>query len=126
MPSIDLKLEGDDRRPDPGPAMASYREMISPGDIHIVRGSLWDCFGECMREISAAFVVRLCRSKGGWFPFTKAELDAMDAAGSFCWNGLDRPEWIYDLGDGRYSVTNEFVRVAARSKPAPAEREVPR
>jgi hypothetical protein len=92
---------------------------VTPDDIEIVHGIIWNSFGRYEAEVSAAFIVRLCREKGGWLPFTKAELDAMDARGSFHFNGLDRPEFIEHHPDGTMTVTKAFVIRCAKAGRSP-------
>jgi hypothetical protein len=96
---------------------------ITPDSIALHDGLTWDTFGKLETEISASFIVRLCRRKGGWFSFTRAELDAMDRRGRFHWNGLLDPPgmWVVDRGDGTFEVTEAFVcRVATATAPEPA------
>ena len=47
---------------------------IRPQHIN-TESHFWDAFGHNETEVSALYVVRLCQAKGGWMPFTKAELD---------------------------------------------------
>lgn len=54
----------------------------------------WNSFGHMETEVSARLIVKLCQKKGGWTPFTQAELDKMDASGNFVFNGLDTLDFL--------------------------------
>lgn len=63
-------------------------------------------FGKQEAEVSANWIVRFCKDRGGWKPFIKESLDAY-AKEDFWFNGLDK-EFIIKQ-DGLYYITHEFV-----------------
>ena len=71
-------------------------------------------FGIDKTGISADFIIRLCQQKGGWYPFTKQEIDAFSEE-DFWFNELrikDREEayqYIVLGEDGMYRVTHRFI-----------------
>jgi hypothetical protein len=67
-------------------------------------------FGKVETEVSALFILRLMREKGGWVPFRLDELDELDKWGLYLWNGLDNPHWITAHRNGTFEVTAAFVR----------------
>lgn len=85
------------------------KSAIKPHDIPTTGWDWCDTFGKTEREISAAYVLQLSQRKGGWIPFTQAELDAMEPSGHFHWNGLDRPKWIQKNKGGTFEVTAAFI-----------------
>jgi hypothetical protein len=95
--------------------MGVLKDRILPADVPHDWRSLMGTFGSCEREISASFVIRLMVAKGGWVPFRKEELDAMEKSGRFAWNGLDVPKWIKANEDGTFEVTDGFIAKAMSS-----------
>ncbi|MBP9822120.1 MAG: hypothetical protein KBC81_01590 [Candidatus Pacebacteria bacterium] len=100
---------------------------IQPSDVDTAE-HFWGAFDHNETEISAKWIVRLCRSRGGWLPFTREEIEAFYSASgrfkNFCFNRLINPGtafsirtgpylagggWIVRDGDGLHHVTHDFV-----------------
>lgn len=115
---------------------------IKPADIDAT-WHLYEAFGHMETEKSAMCVVRLCQEKGGWFPFTLEEIEAVyQRAGckGYYFNRLVEPEliainaaqvfggampqtkpvgggWLVKGADGKYHVTEDFVKRCHKSRP---------
>ncbi len=82
----------------------------------------FDAFGNVETDISARHIVGLCKKRGGWFPFTKEEIEGYSRQ-SDCFNLLtshnpnDKNSYIILGHDGRYRVTHEFIAVCFKSSP---------
>lgn len=91
--------------------------IVKPEDI-VLKGHLWDAFGNMEKEVSAHRLVRFAQERGeGWKPFTKEEIDAFeqkvvkDPRSHFSFNGLDYGDdtaFIVKKGD-LYHFTSTFV-----------------
>jgi hypothetical protein len=97
-------------------------------------GHFWDAFDHAETEISARYIVRLCKEKGGWYSFTLEEIEEFyNKSGyqNFSFNRLIHPEnafsitkgpyltgggWIVKK-NGQYFVTDEFIRRCHESAP---------
>ncbi len=116
---------------------------IQPKDIN-AKGHFWDAFDNVETEVSARYIVRLCQEKGGWSPFTREEIEKFyQRSGyvNFCFNRLVDPEmvplslvrafagcreplvpmgggWVILGEDGKYRVTEDFIRRCHKSSPA--------
>ena len=131
--------------------MTTYRVVIHERDFpiqpdHIATpkgGHFWNAFDNTETEISARYVVRLCQRKGGWYPFSYDEIEALyNEAGyrNFAFNRLIEPGmafyiqkgrvpegggWIIEQ-EGQYFVTDDFILRCYKSSPvdvATAERK---
>lgn len=115
--------------------------LPSPAEIDTSQ-HFWDSFGQVEREISARWIVRLCQLHGSWRPFTFGELqefyasrlrskshdrgftfNGLDASGYYTFRRGDRifvstPQYIEVDKDGRYRVTEAFIRACYESSPA--------
>ncbi len=95
---------------------------IEPVHIHS-EAPLWDAFGNMETEVSARFIVRLCQAKGGWFPFTKEEIDVQSRE-DYRFNRLiefgsrDERNLVILGDDNQYRVTHEFIARCFRSSPS--------
>ncbi|OHA17843.1 MAG: hypothetical protein A3H57_02275 [Candidatus Taylorbacteria bacterium RIFCSPLOWO2_02_FULL_43_11] len=73
---------------------------IQPSDINIGPDfeHFFDAFGNMETEVSAYYVVRLCQKKGGWFPFSQAEIEEVYQASGhqdgFIFNRLVDPQAV--------------------------------
>ncbi len=124
------------------PGLDSFE--IQPKDINADR-HLWDAFNNMETELSAGYIVRMCQERGGWFPFTQEEIEEFYHRSSghtgFCFNRLVEPEmiprslarafaghfsplvpmgggWVVLCADGKYRVTEDFIRRCHKSSPA--------
>ncbi len=104
------------------PASREMSLTIAPSDINTQR-HFWNAFGHMETETSACWIVRLMQEKGGWVPFTHAELIAFYTAPgrrpvgeSFHFNGLIQSGYILQAGDV-YQVTPVFVAKCYSSSP---------
>lgn len=101
--------------------------QIQPDDIDTPPGGhFWGAFDNTETEVSARYVVRLCKRKGGWHPFSHDEIERFyNESGhrGFSFNRLIRPGtafyilkgrvlegggWIIEI-DGLYYVTDDFI-----------------
>lgn len=98
---------------------------IAPADIP--DEPLWDCFGHSETEASAAWILRLCRERGGWVAFTREEIEAVYSRSGkyrhYTFNRLVNHDYTYGAGerkkagggwvvfgeDGKYRVTMNFI-----------------
>lgn len=120
----------------------STRHKIKPKDINTSQ-HFFDAFDNTETEISAGYIVRLCQKKGGWFPFTKNEIEAFYRESgnvNFTFNRLIEPEmvppslarafaghhdtpvpkgggWVVNI-NGMYHVTDDFIVRCFKSSPA--------
>ena len=97
---------------------------------------LYDAFGNRETEISAGYIVRMLQEKGSWDPFTNEEIEEFYTKSGhtdgFTFNALIEPlterlfdgrthtvggGWIIQRPDGKFEVTEEFVRKAFESSP---------
>ena len=97
--------------------MGLIKGRIAPADIvpDDREFHLFETFGRMEREGAARVIVCLCRDKGGWVPFTKAELDARCRGRHFAWEGLDDPTLVLPGPDDTFEVTDLFVWKCARA-----------
>lgn len=60
-----------------------------------VKDHLWNAFDHYETEVSAAYIVRLCYERGGWYPFSREDIERVyQAAGHkdrFTFNALITP-----------------------------------
>lgn len=93
---------------------------IKPSDIDATK-HFFDAFGSTETEISAGHIVVFCQRRGGWSPFTQAEINAhyykQTGHANFCFNSLDTSGYIVKDGD-IYRVTHEFVATCFASSPS--------
>jgi hypothetical protein len=109
---------------------------IQPKDIKTTLGlHFFDAFDNSETEVSAKWLVRLAQEKGGWFPFTREEIEAFYNKGGhkgFWFNRLVEAErtrrnpWseaYYDGGgwiikeDDFYFFTDDFIKRCHKSSP---------
>ena len=74
---------------------------------------LFDRLGNSETEISAYYIVKMCRLKADkWLPFSKNDIEAVYAASGhkdgYTFNQLIRHNWIIEE-NGQFYVTNKFV-----------------
>lgn len=84
---------------------------IKPSDIDTGK-HFWGAFGNSETEVSANYIVRLCLQKGGWFPFTREEIEELYQRfgyKDFWFNRLTEEKFIILNADNKYYVTKEFV-----------------
>jgi len=84
---------------------------IQPVDIDIGR-HFFDAFGNFETEVSALYIVLLCREMGGWKPFSMEQIEEVyRRAGhrdGFLFNYL-LPIFVMRGEDDLYRVTDEFI-----------------
>jgi len=101
--------------------------IIKPRDIN-TSNHFWNAFGNMETEVSAWYIVKLCQEKGGWKPFTKAELDKISGE-NFWFNRLSpynpnhkpkplagSPIYIIEIDD-KYHVTALFIAKCYAASP---------
>lgn len=112
---------------------------IQPKDISL-ENHFFEAFDHTETEVSARHIIRLCQQRGGWFPFTKDEIEAVynkAGHGGFTFNRLIHPEmvpdsmvtvfaggysprhpvgggWIIEK-EGKFFVTDDFIRRCHKS-----------
>ena len=89
---------------------------------HINTGKhFWDAFGRMEPEISASWVVMLCKELKSWKPFSFEELMAFyrgkGMKDDFSFNGLLEKGFIVLMEDQKYHITHEFVSRCFLSSP---------
>ena len=86
---------------------------IQPDQIDTPQGGhFWDAFGNSETEVSARYVVRLCQEKGGWYPFTREEIEEFyNKSGhqNFWFNWLVHPGTAYSITGGSYQVGGGWI-----------------
>ncbi|HRY62520.1 MAG TPA: hypothetical protein P5056_02000 [Candidatus Paceibacterota bacterium] len=95
---------------------------IRPKHINTKR-HFFSAFGRAEPESSAALIVRLCQTRGGWLPFTQEEIDGFIGKDFYFHDlcGFDHrnPGNMVILGDDdKYRVTHEFIVRCFQSSPA--------
>lgn len=131
---IDMMSPQTDRREDY--VMPSYavikdgRHEIMPYAIPDTFEHLWNAFDENETEISAAYLLRLARTRGNWRPFTFEDINSLYRAcrksktAVFTFNRLVEPgmhygmpgeRWLVGGGwivlkNGLYYFTDDFIR----------------
>ena len=85
-------------------------ESPQPNDID-TSSHLWSTFGHRETEITAKWIVRLCKKRGtGWAPFTREEINEFyTPSDGFWFNGLLNDVWLADV-NGQIDILPEFVR----------------
>lgn len=85
---------------------------ISPMDISIDK-HFWGAFGNYETEISARWIVRFCRERKSWRPFTRRDLtdfyiNTMGRKESVWLNGLDDEKYLTEKADNK---GNSWIKV---------------
>ena len=99
---------------------AGKEYLIQPHHIN-AQGCFRDAFGDGETENSARSIVGLCQKNGGWFPFTKKEINQDDSCFfkfnglSKCKNPMDQRNYVILGEDGKYRVTHEFIASCFKS-----------
>ena len=95
---------------------------ITPDDIKITRGHLWDAFDEYHTEVSARWLVEFAQTRGdGWKPFTFDQIESFYGKSgyrNFQFNNLIVRGFIKQNGD-TLSYTEEFIARCYRSATKP-------
>jgi hypothetical protein len=112
---------------------------IQPDHIYTPPGGhFWNAFDHSETEVSARYIVRFCKERGGWYSFTREEIEAFyNKSGyqGFEFNRLVHPGPAYSITrgryqagggwvvekDGQYFVTDDFIRRCYRSAPKDPE-----
>lgn len=83
---------------------------------------LFDAFDHSETEISAGWIVRLCKELGSWGPFTQAQLDEFyhrwrPKTEGFHFNRLIHHGGWVEFDDDGYHVTDDFIARCFKSRP---------
>lgn len=93
---------------------------IKPGQVDATK-HFYDSLDHNETEVSAHYIVLLCQEKGGWFPFTKEEIESVytrrGPGDGFWFNRLISEFWIIEK-DNKYHITQAFVDRVYKSSPA--------
>jgi len=97
----------------------NVRCPVKPRHIN-TKAYFWDAFGNTETDVSANYIVQFCQKKGGWYPFTKKEIDdfyqSIGHTDGFTFNHLIDDGWVVENA-GVYRVTLEFVARVWASSP---------
>lgn len=105
--------------------MSRISDAVPPSAIDTSR-HFWNAFDNSETETSALWIVRLCQERGGWEPFTVADIEALYherfPRGRFHLNRLtdaraDGP-LIAKNEEGLYEVSDDFIYRCYRSSPS--------
>lgn len=78
----------------------------------------YEAFGNMETETSARLLVKFAQSRGGWFSFTKPEIDAFSKE-DFWFNRLSNEPYPYIVeSGGRFHFTHQFIATCFRWSPA--------
>ena len=95
---------------------------IQPKHID-TQSRFWEGFIDYNTFLSARRIVKLCQENGGWFPFTKKQIDEYSQS-NFNFNRLcdsvdhgDERNFVVRGEDGRYRLTHEFILFCFRAAP---------
>ncbi len=108
---------------------------VNPNEIDASK-HLFDAFDNMQTEVSAGYIIRMLQEKGTWEPFTQEEIEKFyrksGHTDGFLFNALivpvtehlfdGRPHtfgggWIVQRPDGKFEVTEKFVRKAFEASP---------
>ena len=88
---------------------------IRPEDIVLEKKGpfvLFDCLGDSETEVSGYYIIKMCKKRGDWSPFSKNEIEAEYVSAGhndgFTFNELFVNKWIIEE-DNLYYITSQFV-----------------